>query len=74
MTPVARTGVSAVAGSVVPQVMSFMSYASSTAVTTSGAVGNNAFSNNRSGTVAEDYDVRDLPPFDTEGGSSNGGR
>ena len=74
MTPVARTGVSAVAGTVVPQVMNFMSYASSTAAatTSSGAtVGNSntAFS----GTAAGDYDVSDLPPFDTDGGSSNNG-
>ena len=74
MTPVASTGVSAVAGTVVPQVMNFMSYASSTAAatTSSGAtVGNSntAFS----GTAAGDYDVSDLPPFDTDGGSSNNG-
>lgn len=78
MTPVARTGVSAVAGTVVPQVMNFMSYASSTAAATAAATtssgatvgnGNTAFS----GTAAGDYDVSDLPPFDTDGGSSNNG-
>jgi rpsU-divergently transcribed protein len=62
MTPFARNGVGAMAGTIVPQVMNFMSYASS-------STGNGASSASSStpGTMAKDYDVSDLPPFDVKG-------
>eukprot|EP00551_Chaetoceros_affinis_P008213 CAMPEP_0203665504 /NCGR_PEP_ID=MMETSP0090-20130426/2718_1 /ASSEMBLY_ACC=CAM_ASM_001088 /TAXON_ID=426623 /ORGANISM="Chaetoceros affinis, Strain CCMP159" /LENGTH=373 /DNA_ID=CAMNT_0050529091 /DNA_START=72 /DNA_END=1193 /DNA_ORIENTATION=+ len=71
MTPVARTGVSAVASSVVPQAMNFMSYASSAAAATAAAANGEAVrKNDVPGTTVEDYDVSNLPPFDPEGGNS----
>lgn len=63
MTPVARSGVSAVAGTVVPQVMNVMSNVSNVS---------SSFSTSPPGTTAKDYDMSDLPPFEEVVDSSNG--
>ena len=64
MTPVARNGVSAVAGTIVPQVMNLMAHASSTSNIGGGSMGMNG--STTPGATAEDYDFSDLPPFDEE--------
>lgn len=66
MSPVAKNGVSAMAGMVIPQVMNAMAYASDVSNVSS------SFSTSAPppGTTAKDYDVSDLPPFeDTSIGS-----
>lgn len=65
MTPVARGGVSAVAGTIAPQVMNAMAHAYSPS--NSGGGGTMGVNHNSTpGSTAKDYDFSDLPPFDVE--------
>ena len=57
MTPIARNGVNAMAGTIIPQVMNAMSNVSTTI---------NIGASKPPGTAAKDYDFSDLPPFEGE--------
>mmetsp|Transcript_2447 Transcript_2447/g.3254 ORF Transcript_2447/g.3254 Transcript_2447/m.3254 type:complete len:379 (+) Transcript_2447:214-1350(+) len=84
INPAAKVGVSAVANTFVPQIMNFMSFAENSSSVNSHVNrdtnhsnggnhrnhGSTSTSTTSTGTMVSDYDVSDLPPFESEGNAS----